>query len=124
MKRVQPGDRHDLRGIAEESKETITDELRRSIQAEHKEAVKIGDLEKYKKTARVVKPQFDVETYPNARRAGEDQLTLRIKEKEQFAERDEGEGTCAASPFKLCWLPSFVPLCGFGSFERNFDALD
>ena len=40
-----------------------------------------GDQEKYKETARVVKPQFDLETYPNARvREGADELTLRSEE--------------------------------------------
>ena len=61
-------------GIAGESKLKITDELRRFIQAENKDAAKIGDLEKCKETGRVVKPQFDLETYPNARvREGADE---------------------------------------------------
>ena len=68
--------------IDEESKQKITGESRKFIQAENKEAVKIGDLEKYKETGRVAKPQLGLETYPNARvREGADELTLRAEEK-------------------------------------------
>ena len=62
-------------GIAEKSKQKITDELRRFIQVENEEAVKIWDLEMYKETAKIVRPQFDLETYLNAR-PDEEQMSL------------------------------------------------
>ena len=42
----------------------------------------MGDLEKHREAARVVKPRFDLETYPSARvRQGAHELTLRADEK-------------------------------------------
>ena len=54
----------------------------RFIQAENEEAVKIWDLEMSKETTKIVRPRFDLETYPNARaQLGADELTIRAEEK-------------------------------------------
>ena len=45
---------------------------------------------------------------------------------EGCGERCEGEGTCAASPFELCWLASFFRIFGGGHgvlVERGFSFL-
>ena len=63
--------------------------------------MKIGDLEKDKETARVVKPQVDLETYPSARvREGEDEFTLRMEEKEGRSDHLQHTGgrLCQAGP--------------------------
>ena len=54
-------------GIDEESKQKITGESRKFIQAENKEGVKIGDLEMQKETSRVAQPQLGLETYGQRR---------------------------------------------------------
>ena len=68
--------------MPEVSKKKITQELRRCIQAENKEAVKIGDLERYMEAVKVVRRLFDMETYPATRiKEGADDLIWRPEEK-------------------------------------------
>ena len=53
-------------GLQEESRLKITNELKRFIEVDNQEAVKIGDLERHKEVLKVVRPKFNREIFPNA----------------------------------------------------------
>ena len=68
-------------GLQERSRYKVTDELRRFILVDNHEVVRIGELEQGSEAMRVVRPNSEKETFPNAAiREGTDELTLRVEE--------------------------------------------
>ena len=65
----------------QEQRLKITNEIRRFIEVDKNEVVKIGDLEKNSEAIKVVRPNFNKEIFPDATiRAGVGELTLRTGE--------------------------------------------
>ena len=57
-------------GLQEQSRLNITNELRRFIEVDNQEAVKIGDLENNSEAINVVRPQFNKRDLPERGRPG------------------------------------------------------
>ena len=65
-------------GLQGQSRSNITNQLRRFIEADNHNAVRISHMEKNSEAMKVVKPSFDKEIYQNATaREGVEELTVR-----------------------------------------------